>query len=73
MSCRVNPHVATTATWRLINTLHVKNISVQIESSNLLTLYPSVNSKMIWRCVHVWPGDIWVMKRGCGLVNRNSM
>ena len=33
--------------WRLINTLGVKNISVQIESSNLLTLYPSVNSKMI--------------------------
>ena len=29
------------------NTLGVKNISVQIESSNLLTLYPSVNSKLI--------------------------
>ena len=47
MSCRVNPHVATTAIWRLINTLRVKNISIQIESSNLLTFYPSVNSKMI--------------------------
>ena len=47
MSCRVNPHVATTAMWWLFNTLGVKNISVQIEYSNLLTLYPSVNSKLI--------------------------
>ena len=51
MSCRVNPHVATTSMWWLINTLGVKNISVQIESSNLLTLYSSVNSKLILACL----------------------
>ena len=37
-----NPPVATTAIWRLINTLGVNiNYMFKLESSNLLTLYPS--------------------------------